>query len=501
MELRRKQIAEALDEDNAARREVMKRAVVQAKLTHQDVKPQKAPEVLDIFKIDNAIQKLQNFFVTSSGVIYTTEDSSETYDSKIGTVILLYNSIVQIYKNPNNGPQTKHIISNKIQSVMPALQSYIIATQNRIYNAIDDINSNDDNNQYNDYLMRLLTEYAVIKKIFNNINATKYEYIDYNQVDQSLNDIITGEFNINIYRYAISKAVEQSPFSGVGQNEFAKLVKTKQDELGRQLSQTEILNLRMLVSGQRQFSPLLGNTARQLLINPANNPNVQDFVNNVLPGEPDEGQGGPPGGPPDDESDDEGPNDDGDDLNEDDLNDDDDDDDNDEDVQPPPQPQPPTQRRQNINPQFDNDDPIIDRNLELPATFFDPVLFPNPNRRRPRRRARRNVEGSGKQTDLKTKLKKMHEYFTSVRKYEKKEDLFKDIINSIKAIADLKKMKQFFNLTADEKSMINDKIDELQKKRKMKDMKNPEMVIDVEKETPENIHDKLIGNIKKSQVV
>lgn len=250
MDLRKKQIAEVLDEENRAKKQVIDMMYKQAKAYTM---PEKVPTTkmqVDMIKFN---QTVDNFNQSLQEII----DQFQTIDTSSGDVakdinfiyINEYNRIMYMYNDPIWSRSDKNVMKNKMSEL---LNNLITITD--FWYQIYFSNSNLMGENY----YKVFSEYCVAKLLRDNIQNDIFKPVSYDDIKIKFNselDLLGKTSKDEI----LKNMIKVNPNNK--QNEALKEeIKKLESQEGRKLSRKEVMNLAIKIRGDDLFDPYLGSS-------------------------------------------------------------------------------------------------------------------------------------------------------------------------------------------------------------------------------------------------
>lgn len=273
--LRQKLINEVLDEDRNINRRVVGNLQKQVSVMNDIRSP---PDVADAVNTDLFLKLIDQF---SDDLLVETEYIEDENLEKISPDFMLYNQIMRSRQSLlQKNSKLKSLLSSKIQTLLPLLNSIVIGMNGVVEGFILDNDLDRDplvtkvNRQDTIMLVRLMTYNAQYNLMRNNISKEDYRPVDYEEISVEFNNLVKG-YDVNV-RKNITIGTMNSPLTGYNMGENKLLIDEKkrmESEFGRPLTKQEELLLSIRVGGYKQFKPFMTNKEVEDLNKPTPNPN------------------------------------------------------------------------------------------------------------------------------------------------------------------------------------------------------------------------------------
>lgn len=242
--LRKKQIAEVLDEDRNINREVFRREQQQVQVFKETIKPLDQANVDNIYKTERDIGAFMKELETASTDLtgfYDNTSKISSWGAPIGDLVMKYNILVQNATMPTLTGRTKKAIESKIQSISSSLEGMVYESRQVVLDGIQYIRN--ENHKMIRGLGELVLLYAMLKLMKHRLFINDYQLISPGDVNYSL-DSILSDFPQDID--ILKKSFSFLPRTGLQlqeQKKFQELIEKKESESGKPLSTDEKLIL------------------------------------------------------------------------------------------------------------------------------------------------------------------------------------------------------------------------------------------------------------------
>jgi hypothetical protein len=184
----------------------------------------------------------------------------------IYNVLLQYNNIANLLKNPNLSTREKSIIKNTITSIDANLQSALYGYERIIKEFAHKLPNEAGSQHYLNYIGRIASAYAVLNAINEQIRTSQFNPINYDSVQSGLSDFLKKSFPSQADQNILKQALARSSDTQISKdkNDF---IKKKQNELktGLLTEQEYGLLVKNYFGADDEYDPALDAKAIDLL--------------------------------------------------------------------------------------------------------------------------------------------------------------------------------------------------------------------------------------------
>jgi len=269
--LRQRQISEIVNQDLNINKRVVEALNKQVATFNETVTPPTTDQALNTDKLLNLIDNFNQSAMDSIAEIQSTHDIG--WYTTHGINYEKFNAIMRlrmfVIKNNYN---SKNLINQQMQTMIPVVNSFIIGLNNRIEESIsEDIKESD--------LARFYSVLAIAETARASLVNGSYRPIELTDVDTTFNKIVQN-LPLNV-KNIVLLGLTKSPLSGFNRGNgegFEDAKRRLEIELGRPLTKNDDLMLAIRMGNFTQFKPILTNTQISML-----DPNANMDFQNIRP--------------------------------------------------------------------------------------------------------------------------------------------------------------------------------------------------------------------------